>query len=140
MKKYALFLLGMREFLSENQIIAYIQVAPYLDSAKEHIEKAQSLLIFQTSKQKTWLVSTKEWLYCILDDIRKENPSIRWSIGKDDLTSGNEIKIIIQTHEKSDDVGLVDIGPKTGWLYSKDLFVNISIKHSIENLIKSTML
>ena len=58
-------LLGYRSFASESEIRRSIEQSKYYDSSKESPEEAGSLLIFDTSRQHTWLVATGERLYFI---------------------------------------------------------------------------
>lgn len=133
-------LIGRRDFYSQNEIINYARKSKYYGSIKENLKKAKALKIFQTLKQKTWLVSTNERMYCILDDNRKEVPHVKWSIPKSDIIDNNKISIKIKTRDYSEKSGLVDIGPREGWKFSKKLFTKVNIKESIKNLITETML
>ncbi len=127
-------LLGRRDYYSENKIIGFVIKSKNYDSGLEKLDQAAALLIFQTSKQQTWLVSTNKRLYCILDDTRKDEPQINWSIPKEDL-DGKKISDEIYIRDYSEDIGLVDIGPKKNWLYSKKLFKKPDIKTSINQLL-----
>ncbi len=133
-------LLGRRDFCSLNEIISFAKKSKHYNSNKENLNQAKALKIFQTSKQKTWLVSTNKRMYCILDDNREERPHVKWSIPKSDIIDDDKISIEIKTREYSEKSGLVDIGPKVGWKFSKKLFTEVNIKKSIKNLITETML
>lgn len=128
-------LLGRRDFYAQNDIINYVRKSKNYNSSKENLYQAKALKIFHTSKQKTWLILTNERMYCILDDNREEMPHVRWSIPKSDIIDGNKISIEIKIRDYSEKSGLVDIGPKVGWIFSKKLFTKIGIKKSIEKLI-----
>lgn len=133
--------LGYRDnFLTKEEIVKYISKSLNYKSNIEGIDNANAILIFDTSKQKTWLVATNERLYCILDDIRESEPHINWSMSKQKLISNNSLKISISAKEKSKDTGLVDIGEThKGWLYSKKLFPLTSIEDTIKRFILSQM-
>ncbi len=134
-------LLGRRDFYSKNGIIKFVKNSKNYDSDKEDLDQADALKIFETSKQRTWLVSTNKRLYNILDDNRKNKPHINWSIPKRNIITDNKISLDIITHDYSEKSGLVDIGSKhEGWFYSKNLFNKSNIKKEIQNLIKRTML
>lgn len=133
-------LLGRRDFFSRNEIINHAKKSKHYNFNKENLDQAKALKIFHTIKQKTWLVSTNERLYCILDDNRKEEPHVKWSIPKSDIIDSNKISIKIKTKDYSEKSGLVDIGPKEGWKFSKKLFAKVNIKERIKNLITETML
>jgi len=109
--KIAKNILGYRNFWGEEEIKELIRRSKAFDSANESPSSSLSLLIFQTSKQQTWLVSTSERLYCILDDIRKPRPKIQWSSKKQSLSPDGNYESVIVTGPKSEKSGLVDIGP-----------------------------
>ena len=101
---------------------------------------AETLLIFSTSKQRTWLVATLEMLYCILDDARKENPHINWSMGKNALIHNGNVTLNVSSRDKTDRTGLVDIGPThKNWLFTKQLFKGKDIESSIKDLLRRAM-
>ena len=131
-------LLGYRSFSSEPEIRRSIEQSKYYDASKESPENAGSLLIFDTSRQHTWLVATGERLYFILDDVRQPAPRIRRSVRRDDLKALPDGKVAVTTRPKSDRTGLVDVGlRRRGWLYSKRLF---SSERSIESAVNELLL
>jgi len=104
--------------------------------ADEEPNSAQLLRIFSTSKQRTYLVSTPKRMYCILDDSRKDNPHINWSIARNEVEKDGKVIVPISTSDKTDNTGLVDIGPKhKNWLFTKALFRKTSVVDSIAKLI-----
>lgn len=132
-------LLGYRNFWGEDEIKKLITKSKNFDSANESPSSALSLLIFQTSKQQTWIVSSSKRLYCILDDIRKPRPKIQWSSKKQSLSPDGNYESVIVTHPKSEKSGLVDIGTKRrNWLFTKRFFTSSSIEEQIANLLKNT--
>lgn len=132
-------LLGRRDFYSMQDIINFvIHSKNYSDD--DDLKKAKALKIFQTTKQNTWLVSTNIRMYCVLDDNRKDEPRVRWSIQKNNLIYDNKVSIEIRTQNYSEKSGLIDIGQIHNWLYSKRLFNKIDIETSIQSLIAKTML
>jgi hypothetical protein len=132
-------LLGRRDFYAQKDIIRCVTKSNNYNSNKENLDKAEALNFFHTSKQKTWLILTSERLYCVLDDNRKEIPIIKWSIPKSKLIDNNKISINIKIRAHSEKSYMVDIGPITGWLFSKKLFTEVDIKRSIEKLIETTL-
>ena len=103
---------------------------------KEDPNSAHLLEFFSTSKQRTYLVSTPKRMYCILDDSRKDNPHINWSIARNELEKDDKIIMTISTSEKTENTGLVDIGPRhKNWLFTRSLFLQTSIANSIQQLI-----
>lgn len=130
-------LLGYRNFSSESEIRKSIKNSKSYDSSSESSDDANGLLIFETSRQHTWLVATRERLYFILDDVRKPAPQIKRAVRRDDLKIGPDGTIAVNTQPKSTHTGLVDIGlRRRGWLYSKDLFSSQRpIEHAISELL-----
>ena len=122
-------LLGYREFWEPDAIRQIIENAPEFNPSSESVDEARTLLIFETSKQRTWLVATAIRLYCVLDDVRKDKPRLQWSVLKGEAAH-------IETRSKTDQTGLVDIGTRhRWWLYSKRLFDRKSIEQQISELI-----
>ena len=129
-------LLGYREFWSEPEIRQVIAQSKNYDPSKESPQQAKSLLIFETSKQHTWLVATGERLYFILDDVRRPKPRINRSVRKSSLQAQTDGRIPIKVRSKSVHTGLIDIGlRRRNWLYSKDLFSQHPIESEINNLL-----
>ena len=128
---------GERNFYTEPQIIERVK-------DRDNTEGAKAMNIFRTSRQRTWLVSTKQSLHCVLDDIRKERPNINWSIPRSRLVKDGDIELEITTHDRlrrpDSTAGLVDIGPNhQNWLYTKRLFAQKGIEERIHELVRSTM-
>ncbi len=123
------FVLGYRK-LSDDPVKDLMPIMEKHEETDEDIMNAKLLKIFQTSRQKTWLVATTNRLYCILDDVRHEKPNLKWSILKSEL---DENAII---NRREGQQTLVDIGPKhKNWLYSADLFFDKTIKQAIGELL-----
>jgi hypothetical protein len=76
------------------------------------------VLIFSTSKQKTWLLFSSAHIYCVLDNRPKGGRlSIRWRELLADLSKKN-----ISAVDRSGRSGLLRIGDHGDWLYSTALF------------------
>jgi hypothetical protein len=73
-------LLGQLDFSLSQEIAQYIVNSKHFNATKEKPEQAKTLLFFDTQRQRTWLVATPFRLYCILDDVRKPEPHINWSM------------------------------------------------------------
>ncbi len=139
--RLAELLLNPDRFLDEEAIKHFITRSKNFDKNKEVPEEASALLMFETSKQKTWLVSTHERMYCILDDTRKDEPHINWSMARNKLVVDNNVAIDVSERAKSDKTGLVDISDQhKDWLYSKQLFSDESVVDAINGLISKQMI
>jgi len=126
-------------FRSEREIRGFIiQSKGYQD---EDPDRANVLLIFSTSKQRTYLVATELRLYCILDDNRKPEPHVNWSLPRDQV-AGDEAPILdLETRDKTDRTGLIDIGGRhKQWLFSRDLFVQQPIETQVADLVTRSMI
>ena len=134
------FLLGQNEFKSPNEIIQVLRDSPNFDPAKEDTATAEALLIFQTSKQQTWLVATRARLYCVLDDLRRSFTRVQWSIGAEKLTQAGNVAAQVSTLDRTTRTGLLEINERRNWLFSKKLFTNRSLEDEIKGLIRRQML
>jgi hypothetical protein len=127
--------LGFRSFATEQEIKDCVaRSAPTLRGA-ENYKHARALLIFSTSKQQTWLIRTNERLYLVLDDRRKDDPKMQWSVLLAE-SRNFEIKTKPDYTRRS---GLVDFDPRhRDWLYTKRLFQEDDITIAIKRLISET--
>ena len=91
------------------------------------------LILFSTSKQKTWILANKEYLFCFLDDTSKDSFELRWKERKINLL--DSIKIKADFKEKT---GIVDFGANhKRWLYSKELYkTKQELSRKIDDLLK----
>lgn len=134
-------LAGRPDFASKLEIIEFIKHSKNFDSSRESPDHADALLIFATSKQHTWLVSSAYRLYCILDDLRNDEPHINWSLPRSRLIANSGVSARVVTIDKSEFSGLVSIeGVKRDWLFTKRLFADEPIEEKIRKLIAETML
>ncbi len=133
-------LLGYRSFSSEPEIRESITKSRSYDSSSDSLDDASSLLIFETSRQHTWLVATSDSLYFVLDDIRMPEPQIKRAVRRRELKTRDDGTVAVDTRSKSTSTGLVDVGlRRRGWLYSKDLFSSQRpIEQAINELLRAT--
>jgi len=101
-------------FLHEREIIEVVNASGFL-AENESVEKA--LLIYSTEIQQTWLVSTRNRMFCLLNEkgTCKDRQSISWNASKDSLKP-------ISTHKYKKYTGLLDLKNHAGWLYTYRLF------------------
>ena len=137
---YSVFL-GTRELLNEFEVALEIKTSKNYENEIADGETPSALLIFDTSKQRSWLVSTSKRLYNILDDVRKEAPHVNWSIPRQAIVVDDELKLNVSFEKTSANSGVVLIGPEhKSRKFSTKLFNNLSIDKSIESLVSSTMI
>jgi hypothetical protein len=74
------------------------------------------ILLFQTSKQRTWLAASDHRLFCVLDDetMRTSGKLVQWILRREDATP-------VTARATRERVGTVGIGPRKRWLYSTRL-------------------
>lgn len=134
-------LAGRPDFASKPEIIQYITHSKNYDPTRESPDRTDALLIFATSKQHTWLVSSAHRLYCILDDLRSDGPHINWSLPRARLVANSAVSARILTSDKSEFSGLLSIeGVKREWLFTKRLFADDPVEEKVRRLIATTML
>lgn len=134
------FILGQREFWSKEEILGIVEKSALYDLGEESTESAEPILIFSTSKQQTWLIVTAARLYCVLDDIRRPQPDLQWVLQRDELVSGGKLTARVHTKDKSDRTGLLDVGPRQNWLYSKALFLERPLEERLTSSLREKML
>ena len=130
------FLPSPSGFRDPDDIQDYVVHSKNFDSSREDPEDANVLLLFHTSKQKTWLVATKERVYCILDDIRKSEPHINWSVTRNRIVDDEAVVWRIDKSDKNSKTGILNFeNAKSSWYYSKDLFIGKDVVDEIENFV-----
>ena len=135
------FFEGREALWPVDRIIQFVEASKQCDEATGGREAPEALLLFQTSRQQTWLVTTSQRLYCVLDDKRKNEPELRWVMNKDELVTGDALKVALETHDHSENSGLVDIGPNhKDWFFTKSLFADEPVEAKIHDLVTKKMI
>ncbi len=118
------------DFRSESEIKNLVKKSK--NYKNEDVANSKILNFFNTSKQRSYLVTTDEMVYCIVDDSRKNEAKINWSMGKELFASQS-----ITLKDKTVRTGLVNFGEKhKNWLYTKSIFNNEdNMKNSISKLL-----
>lgn len=112
------------DFYSNHDIIEFIKNRKDY-SNKENLNQAEALKIFSTQEQQTWLVSTNERLYIIVDE--KSKPlDIRREMDKGELFTNNKLSIQIEPFIE-DNKNFIHIGSFQHWHYSKKLILRKQI-------------
>ena len=133
------FFFGQDEFKLPQEIIAKVAESPAFDPQLEDTASAEPLLIFQTSKQRTWLVATRARLYCVLDDLPRGFTRVQWSMDSPILVKNGAVIVPIGTRDKTERTGLLDIGEHRGWLFSKALFTARPVTEELRQILLRTM-
>ena len=104
---------GPGGFLTPAGVTSLIDQSGLMGGGEQVLEP---FLLFSTKRQRTWLATTSAHLICILDDeaTRAEGRMIQWRLSLDQAQP-------VATRPHKWDAGLVDIGPRKGWLYSYQL-------------------
>lgn len=92
-----------------------------LEDLLEGERLVDSLLLFETRSQHTWLVATAANFYCILDDneTRESGRLVQW---KTPLAQMQKAKL--RAFQSSKGSWVLDLGRKSPWLYSQRLHPN----------------
>lgn|SRR5487761_274921 len=105
-------------------------------AADEKFLEAETLLIFSSVKQRTWLVASARHLYCIFDLRTEDRPRVNWRIGKEKiLTPERRIGVEIKVEDYSVLSGRVTIDGKKPRKFSKSLFTRLPIDQSIRLML-----
>ncbi|VAV85474.1 hypothetical protein MNBD_DELTA01-1161 [hydrothermal vent metagenome] len=121
-------------FLTRAGIIDLIKKTPKNTSSEDVVD---IIKIFQTRKQRTWLVATCSLLLCVLDDKKTamSGRRVQWSLP---LTEAYPIVIKARPARVT---GLVSIGPKQNWLYSQKMHPDpAQLKTKIKELVEKSRL
>lgn len=130
------YILGYRDFSKLEEIKENI-FKKYNQINDENIHKATEILLFESSRQKTWLLITEERFFCVLDDVENDFFRVRWNITKNDIIHGNQLIIKLKTYDYLKNTGKIDFGKfHKGWLYSKSIYsTHEELKSKIESEI-----
>ena len=102
-------------FLTEKGVDEVIRRSGLMGS---HEEVLDHLLLLKTTKQRTWLVATTNWIFCLLDDerTREGDRVIQWRQTRDAARDTST-----KPSAKYPNLRRVNIGEKRNWLYSRSL-------------------
>jgi hypothetical protein len=133
---------GLRPFRTVEEIKQSIRQSKNHKLDQSDPAGALPLLIYQTRLQQTWLIKTSKRLYCVLDDIRKPEPHVNWSMDMSEVlddTGGVKLEIRTQQPASGQTSGKVDFGPKhKDWLFSTKLFTVRSVEEEIRTFLLKT--
>jgi hypothetical protein len=133
-------MLGLRDLWDERRVRAHILHSKNYNAEREDPDDASSLAFFRTLRQQTWLVATRERLYCILDDARKPEPHINWSIPRNEIVSNDEVILRVEASASRKGSSVLAFGPRhQQWLYSKGLFGLADPATVIQDLLREKM-
>jgi hypothetical protein len=130
-------LLGRDDFKSRDEIVDVLRNSG--TATGDDLASAETLLIFQTSSQQTWLVATNRALYCVLDDLNKNSTNVQWAVSSADLHRVGDHLAEVSALDKNDRVGLLNVGKHTNWLYSKKLFANDNVVNRLSRMVLDKM-
>lgn len=125
-----------RSFASPKDIETSIEKFTGFQRGEEPSANRELLLIFESSKQRTWLVATKQALYCVIDLLSEPEPRARWRIGREHIFSNKDgVFLSIQTEKYSDSAGHLVIDEKRPRLYSRRLFTDFPVEQRVKSLL-----
>lgn len=123
-----------REFLAQSTVRALLEKT---NGAAEDFMRSEMLLIFDTRTQHTWLVATKAALYCVFDNRRQTHARRLWRIARSDIEMDGRITLQISEAELTDRDGYLIIDGKRPRKFTRLLFKTLTIKESIENMLRN---
>jgi hypothetical protein len=132
--------LGYREFWSGDQVRALVArhretAASLYPSSHESTVKIDArdirlMLLFATPTQRSWLAVGGNSVYCVLDDLRKEEARVQPPAKRTDVHPAKA------NHDHSPTSGILHLGADgRDWLYSKDLFQDRDVVDAGRQLI-----
>lgn len=98
----------------------------------------REVLVFRTSKQKTWLAVTEQGLACRIDDTRPGKGGHQWTLSKAGAKAILDSGAYHVNPGYKARTGTFTIGPRRNWLYTKSLFpepdyLDTVVKKLLEN-------
>lgn len=118
-------LLGQRDFSNLQELKNRIASLEAIES-----NSINTMPLLKTRVQTTWLLCSPNYLYCALDDKRRQQPIIKWKIPLKDILAGRNLKIKLNIRDdfkNPKNFGRVDFGVQhKNWLYSKSLYPSTS--------------
>lgn len=131
-------ILGFRGFHKRDEIIEKIKSSELGNS--DSLQNVNYLIIFETTSQKTWLICSKQNLFCVLDEIDSDTLIVRWKMTKHELLdNSNNLKIKLNIDfDYKEKVGKVDFGSNhKSWKITKKFFDNSNtFRRKFESLIE----
>jgi hypothetical protein len=133
--------LGYREFWSGDQVrslvahhtddvAAKLYPSSHRPAAKRDPRDIRLLLLFSTPTQRSWLAVDRFAVYCVLDDLRKEEPRVQW------LAKRTDAHPVRANYGQSPTSGILHLGTHgRDWLYSKDLFQDRDVVDAVRQFI-----
>ena len=125
---------GLRDFSDDDEIVSAEERSKNFDAESENLRNATKIQLFDTSTQRSYLVSTGKRVYKILDDRRLDRPKISWSRKIDQIFDGQNFKGTLKARSERSYNLIVDAAPKRNNLVSKKLFANISFEDAVAKL------
>lgn len=125
-------------------VMAYFAYQTYLKAPEQEAEsepefandegaqdKLDAVLVFKTSKQKTWLTVSPQGLECRIDDTRDGRGGHQWTLSKtkaQEILLSNSYKVNAGYKVST---GTFTLGPRRNWLYTKSLFPEAEYLHGV---------
>lgn len=126
---------GLRPFSYDKEIIPTVKRSKYFDANEEDLSKAKKIQLLETSKQRTYLISTGKRVYKVLDDRRSERPKITWSRKIEKVFEGRKLKATLEPSSERCYNLVFDASPDRRNLVSKKLFANIGFEDAVATLM-----
>ncbi len=128
---------GQRPFSIDEEIILTVKRSKYFNENEEDLSKAKVIQLLDTSKQRTYLISTIKRIYKVLDDRRSDRPKITWSRKIEKVFDGQTLKATLKPRSERSYKLVFEASPDRLNLVSKKLFANIEFEDAISTLVEN---
>lgn len=127
---------GQRPFSNDKEIISTVKRSKYFNADEENLSRAKKIQLLDTSRQRTYLISTGKRIYKVLDDRRSDRPKLTWSRTIDKVFMGGQLKATLESRNERSYNLVFDASPDRMNLVSKKLFANIEFEDAVAKLIE----
>lgn len=84
----------LREFIKLEDLTNRVRTSPFFERQfNEDLKKDNGFIIFDTPTQKTWLIISNQYLYCVLDDVKNEKLILKFRINLSSLFA-NQVDLL----------------------------------------------
>ena len=116
-------LMERRCFLGEEADVSTLVSRETAGRSDRHGRLIRNLLIFRTKTQRTWLTFTTAGVFCSLDNrLRGEEFGLQWFQRAETISPDS-----IKATDRPNKSGLLAIGARRNWLYSRQIFDSNSL-------------
>lgn len=86
---------GQRLFSGDKAIISALKSSTLFDESTENLDRTKNIQLLGIPKQRTYLISTAQRVYKVLDDRRIDSPKVTWSRQINKVFEGHTLKAVL---------------------------------------------